>query len=456
MTIKNKNILIMGLGVTGLSSLRVIKKYTQNIYIYDNENIDIIKQKLSLEDSLHAIILDYTDLEVLKDIDLIVKSPGIKPDHVILAKAKELRIPVISDIELGYDLAKTPNIVGITGTNGKTTATILAGEIFKAWGKKSFVTGNVGVGILDKIEYVKNDDILIIELSSFQLYNTDKFKPKAALILNITPDHLDWHKTMKDYINAKLKIFKNQTEDDTLILNYDDPILRKLKGSLKPKTIWFSTKEELSEGIFIKNDTIVYKRDGVEEKIISIKDIKLLGSHNLENICGVIGIAKSFKIDTKTIASAIKTFKGVPHRLEFVGEHSGVKYYNDSKGTNIDSSIKAIQAIDGPLILIAGGYDKGASYDSLMETYKNKNQALLLIGQTKNLMKESAQKNGIHNIFLLDNMESAVKKAIEISKPGSKVLLSPACASWDMYESFEQRGDHFKNLVVRLTEVSLK
>ena len=455
MEIKNKKILVLGLGITGVSSLNILKKYTTHIFVYDNKPAHFIKQKLSSE-NLDAKIIDIDNLSELNEMDLIVKSPGVKPEHIILQKAKELNISVISDIELAYFLTNTQNIVGITGTNGKTTATILAGEVFKASGKKTFVTGNVGVGILDKIEELKEKDILIIELSSFQLQYTHLFRPKAALILNITPDHLDWHNTMENYINAKLKIFKNQTQDDYLILNYDDPILKKLEGSTLAKTMWFSIKEELSEGIFIRNNSIVYKSEDLEETIILLKDIKLLGSHNLENICGVIGLAKAFKINTKIIADTIRNFKGVPHRLEFVGEYKGVKYYNDSKGTNIDSTIKAIEAVDGPLVLIAGGYDKGAAYDKLIDCFKNKGDDLILIGQTKNLLKKSAESKGIKNIYLFDNMEEAVLKAIEISKPGLSILLSPACASWDMYDSFEERGDHFKRLVVELRDVNLK
>ena len=455
MEIKNKKILVMGLGITGVSSLNILKKHTTHIFVYDNKPAHFIKQKLSSE-NLDAKIIDIDNLSELNEMDLIVKSPGVKPEHIILQKAKELNISVISDIELAYFLTNTQNIVGITGTNGKTTATILAGEVFKASGKKTFVTGNVGVGILDKIEELKEKDILIIELSSFQLQHTHLFRPKAALILNITPDHLDWHNTMENYINAKLKIFKNQTQDDYLVLNYDDPILKKLEGSTLAKTMWFSIKEELSEGIFIRNNSIVYKSEDLEETIILLKDIKLLGSHNLENICGVIGLAKAFKINTKIIADTIRNFKGVPHRLEFVGEYKGVKYYNDSKGTNIDSTIKAIEAVDGPLVLIAGGYDKGAAYDKLIDCFKNKGDDLILIGQTKNLLKKSAENKGIKNIYLFDNMEEAVLKAIEISKPGLSILLSPACASWDMYDSFEERGDHFKRLVVELRDVNLK
>ncbi len=455
MEIKNKKILVMGLGITGVSSLNILKKYTTHIFVYDNKPAHFIKQKLSSE-NLDAKIIDIDNLSELNEMDLIVKSPGVKPEHIILQKAKELNISVISDIELAYFLTNTQNIVGITGTNGKTTATILAGEVFKASGKKTFVTGNVGVGILDKIEELKEKDILIIELSSFQLQYTHLFRPKAALILNITPDHLDWHNTMENYINAKLKIFKNQTQDDYLVLNYDDPILKKLEGSTLAKTMWFSIKEELSEGIFIRNNSIVYKSEDLEETIILLKDIKLLGSHNLENICGVIGLAKAFKINTKIIADTIRNFKGVPHRLEFVGEYKGVKYYNDSKGTNIDSTIKAIEAVDGPLVLIAGGYDKGAAYDKLIDCFKNKGDDLILIGQTKNLLKKSAESKGIKNIYLFDNMEEAVLKAIEISKPGLSILLSPACASWDMYDSFEERGDHFKRLVMELRDVNLK
>lgn len=452
MEIKNKKILIMGLGITGISALKILKKYTSNIYFYDNKPKEIIRQLLISKNILDPKIIDRDDLAKLEDIDLIVKSPGIKLDHIVLEKAKEFSISIISDIDLAYSLRNTENIIGITGTNGKTTATILAGEIFKEWGKRTFVTGNVGVGILEKIEEIESEDFLIVELSSFQLHHTYSFRPKAALILNITADHLDWHKTLENYVEAKLRIFKNQTRDDYLVLNYDDPVLRKLDSATRPKTIWFSIKEELSEGIFIKNNSIIYKNKEIEETIIHLDKINLLGKHNLENICGVVGLAIAFGIQTDIIFEGIKKFKGVAHRLEFVCEYKRVKYYNDSKGTNVDSTIKAIEALEGPLVLIAGGYDKGACYDNLLDTYKNKNQALILIGQTKNLIKESAEKKGIKNIYLLDNMDEAVQKAMEISKPGWNVLLSPACASWDMYSSFEERGDHFKRLVFKLME----
>lgn len=450
MDIRNKKILIMGLGLTGLSTLSAIKKYTRDILVFDEEDPLIIKEKLKSRDSLDVRILNLKDLKKLKEINLIVKSPGIKPDHPLLKSAEDFFIPIISDIELGYFLLTTPNIIGITGTNGKTTASLLAGQVFKAWGKKTFVTGNVGLGLLDKIEEIKKDDILIIELSSFQLYNTYSFKTKSSLILNISPDHLDWHKTMDNYIEAKFKIFKNQGIDDYLILNYDDLILRNIKDRVKSQIIWFSTREVLDEGVYIEDEHIVYKKGDLKVNVIPLKSIKLLGNHNLENICGVIGLGLSFGIDIRTIKDAIEAFKGVPHRLEFVCEYKGVKYYNDSKGTNIDSSIKAIEALEGPITLIAGGYDKGSKYDKLLDIYKDKEEALILLGQTKNLIKQAAKEKGLKSIYLVDDMKEAVKKASEVSKPGSKVLLSPACASWDMYKSFEERGDHFKDLVFDL------
>lgn len=437
--LENKNILIMGFGVTGKSALKFLKEFPCKIYVYDS-NEDL--QKLNVEEDF--IIFKEEDLD---KIDLIVKSPGIYPFHELLLKAREKNIEIISDIELSYRNLKTKNVIAVTGTNGKTTTTTIIGDILKRV-SQTYVVGNIGRGILEITGEAKSDDYLVIEASSFQLEDTIDFKPHIALLTYVTSDHLDWHKTTKNYVDAKFKIFKNQDENDFAILNYEDKELAK-EYELKAQKYYFSMEKISDKGAFVQ-DGKIYFNDGKNiEEILDTKDIKIPGDHNIKNIMAAIIGCKLLNIDLDIIKKSITSFTGVEHRIEFVRELRGVKYYNDSKGTNPDSTEVAVAAMDSDVILIAGGYDKGAEFDDLIEKSKDKIKTAILFGETAEKISKACKENDLE-FYITKDLNKAVELAEKISCEGDDVLLSPACASWDMYSDYEVRGQHFKDLVKEL------
>ncbi|WP_422486530.1 UDP-N-acetylmuramoyl-L-alanine--D-glutamate ligase [Gudongella sp. DL1XJH-153] len=452
MLIKGKKIMVMGIGITGVSALKLLAEHNNELFVYDEKPELEIKEILIRNQLINVEVIQEEMINMVQDVDFIVKSPGIPPDNMVIKFAMDKGIPVISDIELAYNLGIQGTIIGITGTNGKTTSTILAGEILNNNENRAHLAGNMGTGVLQVVENVQKEDYLVLELSSFQLEHTYLFKPKVSLILNITEDHLDWHGTFDNYKASKFKIFANQSGDDYLVLNKEDENLRNIEGKTRASIIWFSAKKELAQGVFINNGSIIYRNNESMEIILSLEDIKIPGVHNIENICGVVGVMKALGIDNDTIRTTIRNFKGVEHRIEYVGKWNGVDFYNDSKGTNVESTTKAIEAINNPIVLIAGGYNKGANYDKFLKALQNKSRALVLIGETKEDIERAAENIGIKVIYKAINMEDAVNKAISIAKIGDAVLLSPACASWDFYQNFEERGNHFKRIVKDLTE----
>lgn len=437
--LENKNILIMGFGVTGKSSLKFLREFPVKIYIYDKK-IDL--QSLKVDEDF--IIFKDEDLD---KIDLIVKSPGIYPFEDLLVKAREKNIEIISDIELSYRYLKTDNVVAVTGTNGKTTTTTIVGDILKRKAK-TFVVGNIGRGILEITKEAKKDDFVVIEASSFQLEDTINFKPHIALLTYVTSDHLDWHKTTENYVKAKLKIFANQDEDDFAILNYEDRNLAK-KHNIKAQKYYFSMEKISEKGSYFEDGKIYYNDGKSTEEILEVKDLKIPGVHNIKNVMAAIIIAKLFGIDSNTIKRSISSFTGVEHRIEFVRELNGVKYYNDSKGTNPDSTEVAIAAMDGYVILIAGGYDKNSNFDNLIEKSKDKLKTVILLGETADKISNSCKKSKVE-FYIVKDLNKAVELAKKLAVKGEDVLLSPACASWDMYSNYEARGRHFKDLVREL------
>lgn len=437
--LNNKKVLIMGMGLTGKSALKALSQMPCKVYVYEeNKNLNLSNIK---ED--FVIFKD----EDLMDIDLIIKSPGIYPDHDILVKARDENIEIISDLEFAYRITKCKNLIAITGTNGKTTATTLLGDILKRV-RKTYVGGNIGVGLSDIALEAKKDDFFVIEASSFQLEDTQTFKPKIAILTYVTKDHLDWHKSEDNYVRAKYKIFANQDGEDYAILNSEDRSARDLK-KLKSKVLYFSAENNNIEGAFLKDKAIYVRLKGREEKIIDIKDIKVPGIHNAKNIMAAILAAKILKVDDEIIIDAVKKFTGVAHRIEFIKEIKGVKYYNDSKGTNPDSTLVAVAAMDQSCILIAGGYDKGSDFDELFKKTSSKISHLILMGQTAEKISMAAKKYNI-DYYLVENLQMAVTTAKNLAKRGDSILLSPACASWDMYKSYEERGEDFRKIVSEL------
>jgi len=452
MKLENKNVLVVGMARSGIPTVKALSKLGARITIND------IKSKEQLSDILgeighlcEDIILgshpDKTDI-----YDLIVLSPGVPTDLNFLKRAEKENVDIIGELELAFRLSKG-KYIAITGTNGKTTTTALTGEIFKNAEHKTFVVGNIGLAAISKAFDTTDDTTLVTEVSSFQLETIDTFRPKLSAILNITPDHLNRHKTMENYINAKANIFKNQNEEDILILNYDNEQTRDLASRAKCKVVFFSRKETLAEGVYLEDNNIVVKNGNKREIICNAEDIYIPGKHNLENALAAVAFAYHSGINKEVIKYTLKNFKGIEHRTEFVDEINGIKFYNDSKGTNPDAAIKAVEGLKPPLILIAGGMDKGGSFDEFIGSFKNRVKTLILLGETASKIKETAEKNGFSNIFIVKDMEEAVQRAYENAVKNDTVLLSPACASWDMYKSYEVRGRHFKDCVYKLRRV---
>lgn len=358
----------------------------------------------------------------------------------------EAEIPIWSEIQLAYHCAKG-KLAAITGTNGKTTTTALTGEIMKAHYESVFVVGNIGMPYTEHALETTDDSVTVAEVSSFQLETIMDFHPNVSAILNITPDHLDRHKTMECYIEVKEGIAKNQTEEDTCVLNYDDAVLREFGQDLKPKVIFFSSRHTLDEGLYLDGETIVWKEGSKVTEIINVNELKLLGRHNHENVMAAVAISSKMGVPMDTIRKVLREFKAVEHRIEFVTERFGVKYYNDSKGTNPDAAMQAIKAMPGPTLLIAGGYDKHSEFDEWIESFDGKVRYLVLIGQTRDKIADCAKKHGFTDIMYAEDLLEAVQVCASYANIGDNVLLSPACASWGMFKNFEERGEKFKEYV---------
>ena len=443
------NVLVVGLGVSGIACIKGLSKTGANIYAFDDSNEEKLRDRLKeVEDIEVEYFFGNEEINKIKfgNLDYAIKSPGIKYETPIIEKLVKNNIEVISDIEAAYRVTNSP-IVSITGTNGKTTTTTLIGEMVRESKKPYKVTGNIGFGIYYDALTAKEEEILVAEVSSFQLAGTSKYKPHISVLTNITPDHLDYHHTVENYIEAKFKNVINQDENDYAILNYEDETIRNYSDKIKAKKIFFSSERILEDGIFSEKGQMFYRSGNNKLFIINTKDIFIPGKHNLENAMASGGAAIALGIDIKVISKVLREFKGVEHRLEFTGEYKKVKFYNDSKGTNPDASIKAIQGIEKPIILIAGGYDKKSSYDDFIKAFDNKVKALILLGQTAEDIQKCALKYGFENIYRVETMDEAVKKSFELAEEGDNVVLSPACASWGMYPNYEVRGRDFKERV---------
>lgn len=436
MQVKNKNIIVFGLGITGKSVIKALSNLGANVLIYDDRPYEELKNDVfSISDYNFNIIHEDVDIN-WEEIDLLIKSPGINLNNQFIQLAKANNVEVISEIELAYRIYGGDRFISITGTNGKTTVTSLIGHILKSAGKKVKLVGNIGVGLLSEMEESDEDTLYVLELSSFQLASTRDFRSKISVITNISPDHLDWHGSFEDYYESKLNLIKNIKDTDLLIVNKDDEYLTKLNAkriqyfSTETKTDAYLSGNELISGNFIYDK----------------KDMQLVGKHNISNVLASILVAQECGISIEKIRDALNSFKPIKHRLEFISEIKGVKYYNDSKGTNVDSSKVALDSFDDNIILIAGGYDKGVKFDDLfLDSKKIKN--LILIGQTAKKIEATAINYGLKNINIVNDMNEAVELAYRTAVSGDVVLLSPACASWDMYKNYEIRGDDFRNLV---------
>jgi UDP-N-acetylmuramoylalanine--D-glutamate ligase len=443
---EQKRILIVGMAKSGIAAANVLKKLHAHVTITDLKT----SEKLgALVDEAAPFADDFIlgrMPEHAEAYDLIVMSPGVPMDIALVQEANAKHVEVIGEIEMAYRLCEG-SFIGITGTNGKTTTTALTGEIFEAAHRDHFVVGNIGLPAVSKALAATPETMMITELSSFQLESIHAFKPHIAAVINITPDHLNRHKTMANYIAAKARVFENQTGDDFAVLNADDALVSALAQQIKSKIIYFSLERVLDEGVFIENDVFVVAINGIRTKIADVSDLMIPGRHNRQNALVAIAIAFLSGIAPDVIRETLKTFKGVEHRIAYVSTVNDRVFYNDSKGTNPDSTLCAIAAMTRPAVMIAGGMDKGSSFDLLAEAFDGRIKALVLLGETREKIKAAAEHAGFENCYIVENMEEAVEKAYALSAPGDAVLLSPACASWDMYPNFEARGLHFKACV---------
>ncbi len=450
MDLTDKKVVVVGTGVSGMGAVKLLSETSADITLYDGNDKadrDEILKKIPDDCDLRLIIGEMPD-EVVKETDLLVISPGVPIDSDIVKLFEKENVPVWGEIELAYNFEKG-TIFAITGTNGKTTTTTLVGEIMKKYNNQTFVVGNIGNSYTSEVLKTTKDSYTVAEISSFQLETIREFAPKGSAILNITPDHLNRHYTMENYAAVKESITKNQwkvREDDYCVLNYDDKVLREFGKTIK-NPVYFSRKEKPSKGAYLDGRIIRYFDGKNDYEVMSVDDMHLFGNHNYENVMAAIAMTIEAGVPLNIIINVIKDFMGVEHRIEYVRDKNGVRYYNDSKGTNPDSSIKALEAMSRPTILIAGGYDKHSEFDEFIEAFDNKVKLMVLLGQTADKIEETAVRHGFTNIIKTDSLEKAVKICAENAVSGDVVLLSPACASWGMFKNYEERGKLFKEYV---------
>lgn len=451
MELQGKKVLVFGSGKSGIGASDLLAKVGAFPVIYDGNAETDKDAVVHKTDGTYPGTVYAGELpkEVQDSLDLVVLSPGVPTDLPLVKSFYEQGLPVWGEVELAYRVGDG-EVLAITGTNGKTTTTALLGKIMQDARESVFVVGNIGTPYTSKALEMKPNSVTVAEISSFQLETIDEFAPKVSAILNITEDHLNRHHTMEEYIRVKELITENQGTEDVCVLNYEDEVLREFGKHLTPRVVYFSSGRKLDEGIYLDGNKIILKDGEKEIEVVKTEDLKLLGKHNFENVMAAVAMAYYDGVSLDSIRKSICEFTAVAHRIEYVTEKKGVVYYNDSKGTNPDAAIKGIQAMNRPTLLIGGGYDKQSGYDEWIEAFDGKVRYLVLIGQTKEKIKEAAEKHGFHDIILCEDLKEAVKVCEEKAQPGDAVLLSPACASWGQFDNYEQRGDMFKEYVRNL------
>ena len=391
---------------------------------------------------------------LIQSCDLCVISPGVPTDIAPVCRIRDAGVPVWGEVELAYCMSRG-EVLAVTGTNGKTTTVTLLGILMKRFygSEQVHVAGNIGIPYTQVAPLTADESVCVTEISSFQLETTHSFHPHVSVITNITPDHLNRHHTMEEYIRVKERIAERQTAEDVIILNYEDEELRRFGNSIPadgPKTVWFSSARPLREGMYLENGVLKYSDGRSVQDVIHTDELKILGTHNYENVSAAVLSALAVHMPMEQIREVLRAFTGVEHRIEYVAEADGVQYYNDSKGTNPDAAIRAVKAMRRPIILIGGGYDKDSSYDEWIECFHGRVKALVLIGATKEKIAECARKHGFENIRMCETFEECFDTCVSLAVPGDAVLLSPACASWGMFQDYEQRGRVFKEMVWKL------
>ncbi|EMW5640744.1 TPA: UDP-N-acetylmuramoyl-L-alanine--D-glutamate ligase [Enterococcus faecium] len=447
-TYENKKVLVLGLAKSGVSAAKLLHELGALVTVNDGKPFDENPEAQELLSLGIKVITGSHPIELLdEEFSLMVKNPGIPYSHPLVAKAQEMGIPVITEVELAYEVAECP-IIGITGTNGKTTTTTMTGLLLNAGADQGIarLAGNIGYPASGVAQEAKSEDKIVMELSSFQLMGITDFRPHIAVITNIYEAHIDYHGTRKEYVKAKWNLQKNMTEKDYLILNWNQSELQELAQRTKARVLPFSTKEVLEDGVYADDYSIYYKK----EKIMEISELGVPGKHNVENALAAISVAKLYGISNEAIRETLHFFHGVPHRTQYVGEIQGRKFYNDSKATNILATKMALSGFEtSKVVLLAGGLDRGNTFDELIPSLK-RIKAMVVFGQTKEKLMDAGKKAGIETIVTADSVEQAVPLALENSTDGDVVLLSPANASWDQYPNFETRGNRFMEAVNRL------
>jgi UDP-N-acetylmuramoylalanine--D-glutamate ligase len=449
MELKNKRVLVVGLARTGVATALFCAarggKVTASDSRTEAEIGDVVARLRAAGVTLE---LGGHQEQTFLQQEVIIPSPGVPADAPLLLATRGKGVRVWSEIELAYRFIRG-RLIGITGSNGKTTTTSLVAHILKTAEIPTLLGGNIGTPLISCVDKMSETTVTVVELSSFQLELIDKFRPSVSVWLNLTPDHLDRHHTMESYGAAKGRIFENQTNEDAAVLNADDPATLPYAPK-RPRVYWFSRKQRLEQGAFVSDEEIVFRGDGREESVLPRRDVPLVGEHNLENVLAAVAAARLAGADATAVAKGVRSFAGVEHRLEFVAEIGGVRYYNDSKATNVDATLKALDAFPGRVLIILGGKDKGSDYTVLQEQLRRKAIVALLIGTAaEKIEKQIAGGIGIERA---GTIERAVEIASHTARSGDVVLLAPACASFDQFQSYEHRGRVFKDLVRQLQE----
>ncbi len=453
MKIEDKKVLVAGTGVSGVAAAELLLEKKIDTVIYDaNKELDTEKfRKNNPGLSEVPLILGELPEEQMREFSVAVLSPGIPTDIPMVERLRAQNVAIWGEIELAYFMGKG-RVAAITGTNGKTTTTALTAAIFKNYFKDVRMVGNIGIPYTSEAATMTEDTVTVAEISSFQLETVHTFCPDVSAILNITPDHLNRHHTMECYIKTKEAITKNQTGEQVCVLNYEDEELRAFGERTNARAVYFSSSRRLKDGFYLEDGSIYMAKEGKSTHIITTGELNLLGRHNYENVMAACAISISFGVPLEKITKVLKTFQAVEHRIEFVTEKRGVRYYNDSKGTNPDAAIQGIRAMNRPTFLIGGGYDKQSEYDEWIEAFDGKVKKLVLLGQTAEKIEICAHRHGFKDTVRVSTLEDAVRFCYNHAVSGDAVLLSPACASWGMFPNYEERGRIFKEIVHGLKE----
>ena len=449
MKLTGKRILVVGMARSGVAAAELLLRNGATPVLNDRKTLDELDGALdSLEGAACDLRLAQDPVKLLSEVDGLVISPGVPIDAPVVTAAKEMGVPMVGELELAYSLLKAETLA-ISGTNGKTTTTTLVGKIFENAGRVTHVAGNIGYPLSAVAAVARKEDVAVVEVSSFQLESIRTFHPHVAALLNITEDHLNRHGTMAQYIRLKQRIFENQTERDVAVLNMDDPTLLKMAGKLKGQIAFFSRTQKVENGAFVEDGRIVWQWKGERRSICDADQILIPGPHNLENALAATAIACAMNVPAPVIRHTLMTFTGVEHRIEKVRVFKGVTYINDSKGTNVDSTIKAVQSMKAPTVILLGGYDKHTDFAPLCSEIKQSGQIAhaVVMGETAAQIRKQLEEAGYTAVVQAYSLQDAVEKAGALAVSGGNVLLSPACASFDMFRDYEQRGEVFKQIV---------